>query len=288
MEEIIEYPYKIESIVLSKNNMSLVELPNQRHIRTTQVNSILKRLKQGCHFDSMFVVNVNNGKKKIRVIDGGHRTEALKKYFEKHPDKKIRVSMAIYKDLSEAEERAVYTKWNLGVKQSVEDFIWSYRDEIPQYDKLLIELPVTVYGTSEKLKLRYIIDAYLSSKKYPFTGGCSYDKLEWLEVFKNLNPDDVESMVDTFKIIMKIFNPNKRIDFIKTSPFKFSNFKALYRLIHTNRVLLGENYVIKRMKNTLYNKSILDQFRAGHKQMTVEAFNIYKQMLNQNVDHKFQ
>ena len=148
-------------------------------------------------------VNVNNGKRKIRVIDGGHRTEALKKYFESNNDAKVKVSMAVYKDLSESEERAVYTKWNLGVKQSIDDFIWSYRIEIPEYENILNELPVTVYGSSEKIKARYVIDAYLSSKKHPFMGGCSFGRLEWLEVLRNLKQEDVESMIDTFKILNK-------------------------------------------------------------------------------------
>ena len=81
-KDVMGYPYEIKDIILDKASMSLIELPNQRHIRDSQVNSIFRCLKQGRHFDSMFVVNVNNGKRKIRVIDGGHRTEALKKYFD--------------------------------------------------------------------------------------------------------------------------------------------------------------------------------------------------------------
>jgi len=287
MKDVMGYPYEVKDIILDKASMSLIELPNQRNIRDTQVNSIYRCLKQDCHFDSLFVVNVNNGKKIIRVIDGGYRTEALKKYFESFPDKKVKVSMAVYKDLTEAEERMVYTKWNLGVKQSVDDFIWSYRVEIPEYKNMLDELPVSIYGSSEKVKLRYIVDAYFSSKKCPYVGGLSYGRLEYLEVLRNLKYEDVESMKDTFSILYKIFNPNNRADFVRLSAFKCSNFKALYRLIHVNKEMLGKNYIIKRMSNILYNKSILDQFRAGHRQKTVEAFNIYKQMLNNNAKHEF-
>jgi len=159
--------------------------------------------------------------------------------------------------------------------------------EIPEYDNMLDELPISVYGSSEKIKLRYVVDAYLSSKKCPYMGGCSFGRLEWLEALRNLDSKDIDSMIDTFTILNKIFNPNNRSDFVRLSPFKCSNFKALYRLIHTNKELLGKNYVIKRMTNVLYNKSILDQFRAGQRQKTVEAFSIYKTMLNQNVDHQF-
>lgn len=283
----LDYPYTMKDFLVGKKDMSFIELPNQRHIRTNQVNSLARALKAGRHFDAPFVVNKNNGTKTIRVIDGGHRTEALRKYFDAFPDAKVKLSMAVYSDLTPAEERRIYTKWNLGVKQSVDDFVWSHRVEIPQYENLLAELPVTVYGSTEKLKMRYVVDAYICSKKSPFTGGSSYGRLDWLEVMQNINYSDVESMKDTFDLMYLIFNPNKRQDFVKLSPFKCCNLKALYRLIYTNKVFLGTTYIKKRMTTVLYNKSILDQFRSGQCQRTVDAYNLYKQYLNRGVAKQF-
>jgi len=285
--DVMEYPYNVKDIVLDKASMSLIDLVNQRQIRESQVNSILSKLKQGCHFDSMFVVNVNNGTKRIRVLDGGHRTEALKKFFEKKPDAKVRVSMAVYNDLTETEERQVFTKWNLGVKQSVDDFIKSYKVEIPEYETMIEELPVSIYGSKNKLKLRFVVDAYLSSKTNPYSGGCGYTRLQWLSVLKNIDYDNIQSMKDTVKIMNTIFNPKDIDDFTRLTAFKFSNFKSVYRLIDVNKVLLGKNYVIKRMSKILFNHPIMEQYRAGHRQGTVESFHVYKKLLNDGVEHKF-
>ena len=278
----MNFPYEIKDIILDKDSMELIELVNQRQIRQTQVNSILRSLKKGEHFDSMFVVNVNNGKKKVRVIDGGHRTTALDKYFAK-----VRVSMAVYKDLTAHEEKIVYTKWNLGVKQTIEDFINSYRSEIPLYDYMLEMLPVSIYGSKNKMRLRYIVDAYLSSKTDPYSSYLGFSKMEWVEALKKINDADIESMNDTYEIVVKIFNPSNLVDFMRLSAFKFSNFKAIFRLIHVNKVLLGRNYVIKRMSKVLYKSSVVDSNRNIHRQGLIEAFNIYKQMLNSGVQHKF-
>lgn len=286
-ENVLEYPYEIKDMPMDKASLSLIDLVNQRQIRNTQVNSLFRDLKQGKHFDSMFVVNVNNGTRRIRVIDGGHRTEALKKYFELYPHNKIIISMAVYKDLTDTEERAVFTKWNLGVKQSVDDFINSYKVEIPEYESMLEELPVNIYGSKNKMRLRYIVDAYLSAKTNPYAGGCGYTRLDWLAALKEIDYDAVASMKDSFGVIKKVFNPKDIVDFTRLTAFKFSNFKAIYRLVDVNKVLLGKNYVIKRMSKILYNNSIMENYRVAHRQGTVESFEMYKRMLNQGVDHKF-
>ena len=141
-ENILEYPWEAKDIVLDKASMSLIDTVNQRQLRNSQVNNVLRALKQDEHFDSPFVINVNNGIKRIRIIDGGHRTRALQKYFELFPNAKVKVKLIVYKDLTDAEERAVYTKWNIGVKQTLDDFINAYKMEMPEFESLLEELPV--------------------------------------------------------------------------------------------------------------------------------------------------
>ncbi|MHA1410488.1 MAG: hypothetical protein ACTSQY_09340 [Candidatus Odinarchaeia archaeon] len=286
-KEVLEYPYTVKDLPCDKASMSLIDIVNQRQIRNTQVNSILRGLKQGQHFDSMFVVNVNNGSKRIRVIDGGHRTEALKRYFEEYPNKQVKVSLAVYKDLTDAEERAIFTRWNIGVKQTIEDFINSYKAEIPEFEYMLDQLPVSVYGTKNKMKMRYIVDAYLSSKTQPYTGGCGYARLAWLDAFKRITSEDIITMKDTFGVIKRTFNPNDIVDFTRLPAFKTAVFKAVFRLIHINKVMLGKEYVIKRMKKVLANSAVLEQFRGSHRTGTIELEILFRQMLNSGVDHKF-
>lgn len=286
-KEILGYPYETKDVTLDKASMGLIDIVNQRQLRGTQVNSILRELKQGKHFDSMFVVNVNNNTKRIRVIDGGHRTEALKKYFEANPDKKVKVSMAAYKDLTDAQEREIYTKWNLGVKQSIEDFINSYKKELPEFESLLERLPVSIYGSKNKMKLRHMVDAYLSSKQQPFMGGPRYTRAQWLDELKKLNHEDILSIKNTFGIISEIFNPRDVVDFTRLPAFRISIFRALFHLVHFNKTVLGRNYVVKRMRTVLAHSSELEQFKMHHRQASIEAYLRFKQLLNTGVDHQF-
>lgn len=287
IKNIMDYPYDIKTIILDKESINLIDLPNQRQIRGNQVNSILRRLRQGEHFDSMFVVNVNNGTKRIRVIDGGHRTTALKKFFEEQPDKKIKVSMVVYKDLLPEDERKIYTKWNLGVKQSIDDFINSYKIEIPEFESILEELPVSVYGSKNKMRLRYIVSAYFVSKQNNFVGVNHLTPFQFIEQMKKLTYDDVESMKNTFGIISEIFNPDDFIDFTRLSAFKYCIFVPLFHLVANNKIMLGRNYVVKRMKTVLNKKSELDSFKMQGRQGMVEAYVRCKSLLNDGVDHKF-
>lgn len=287
MKETLSYNYEIKDIILDKNNINLIDIINPRQIRGQQVNSILRSLNLGSHFDAPFVINVNNGTKRIRVIDGGHRTEALKKYFEQNPDVKVKVKMIVYKDLTESQERKEYTRWNIGVKQTIDDFINCYKSEIPEYESLIAELPLSIYGSKTKMKLRFMVEAYLLSKSVPFRGGLVYSREEWLDAFKKINYDDILSMKRTFGILFEIFNPNSVIDFTRLLAFKQTTFKSLYCLVHMNEETLGRNYIIKRMKNILVGSSVFEKFRMGTRQTVVEAYIYYKQLLNGGVEHKF-
>jgi len=286
-KKVLDYPYEIKDITLNKASMSRIDIVNQRQMRNSQVMSLLRALNKGEHFDSMFVVNINNGTNRIRIIDGGHRTEAIRRYFETHPEAKIKVSMAVYKDLTNREEREIYTKWNIGVKQNVDDFINSYKAEIPMYEEMLSRLPISIYGSKNKMKIRHMVDAYMGSKQNPFKGGCGYNRDNYLSTIKKIDEEDVENMEDTFKIIKEIFNPNDVVDFMRLSAFKTTLFRAIFRLVHINKVFLGKNYVIKKMSKVLYKSSILESIKVTHRQGTVEAYIIFKQLLNKNAKHQF-
>jgi len=283
----LEYPYEIRTLTMGKEDIKLCYFPNQRQIRETQVNRILRQLRDGIHFDSMLVVNVNNGTKKIRIIDGGHRVTALTKYFEEFPDRKVKVSLVVYKDLSEESERKIYTKWNLGAKQTLDDFINSYKKEIHEFEDIILELPVAVYPSKNKMRLRYVISAYFSSKNKNFHG-VTYTAMEFIEQMKKLTYDDVESIKNTFEIINEIFNPDSLIDFTRLPAFKNNVFTPIYYLVSNNKVLLGKQYVIKRMKTILAKKVLLETFK-GYTGRTgmVEIYNRCKFLLNDGVEHKF-
>ena len=285
--DVLNAPYQVRDTVLDKRSIELLDLPNQRQIRNAQIQSILRSLRLGNHFDSVFVVNILDGIKRIRIIDGGHRTIAMKKYFEECPENKIKISMVVYRNLTPEEERVIYTKWNLGVKQSVDDFIESYKAEIPEYHTMLEELPVSIYGSKNKMKIRHVINAYFLSKQRIYNGGNTWSSPEWIDYLKKIEYADIQSIKDTIDIIFEIFNPTDIVDFTRLPAFKSYIFAPLFHLIHVNKVALGRNYVIRRMTTVLYNKAILESFKQHTRQGSVEVYNTCKVLLNTGVDHKF-
>jgi len=284
----IDYKYETKTIILDKDSTRKLIIVNPRQIRAKQVKSVLSALRLNKHFDSPFVVNVR-ANREVRVLDGTHRVEALKKYFDQRVDDKVKVMMVVYRDLTDDEEREVYTKWNKSVKQSVEDFINSYRDTIPMFERFTTELPVSVYGGKTKLKLRLLIDSYLISKEHPFSGGTSYTALQFIKKMQNLDGEDVDYIKDTFKTIMTIFNKVGYSDFPRLPAFRPTSFRALFYLIRNNKIILGKNYVIKRMTTVLANSVIIEQCneytgRSG----SIQAYERFKRELNKRTTKKFE
>jgi len=284
----IDYEYETKTIILDKDSTRKLITVNPRQVRAKQVKSVLSALRLNKHFDSPFVVNVR-ANREVRILDGTHRVEALKKYFDQRPEDKVKVMMIVYRDLTDDEEREIYTKWNLSVKQSIDDFINSYKDTIPVFERLTTELPVTVYGSRTKLKFRTLVDAYLTSKEHPFTGGLSVNAPLFIKKIQEIGVDEVDYIKDTFKIMEKIFNKADYADFPRLPAFRPTSFRALFYLIRNNKVALGKNYVIKRMTTALANSVIIEQCndytgRSG----SIQAYERFKRELNKRSTKKFE
>jgi len=115
--------WKYTRVVVDKDNINelFVHLASRRDLRNAQVNSVKKLLEQGSHWESPFVANKVG--EIYRLIDGNHRKAALEQYLMKHPQRKVDVQICYYEDLSEEEEKQYYRRWNVGAKQSANDFI---------------------------------------------------------------------------------------------------------------------------------------------------------------------
>lgn len=283
----MEYGYTTKDIVLNKENIRKLHIVNARQIRPRHVNSILRQLRLNKHFEANFIVNAIDKDKTVRVIDGNHRIEALKQYFDLNPDEKIKVMMVVYKNLSPDQEREVYSIWSKQIKQSTKDFINSYKDTIPMFERITTQIPCSIYTTKTKLPFITLIRAYFAAKENPFTGGKRYTNMQFIEILQQLDDADVNSMVDTFKIFKKIFNPNDYTDFARLPAFNSVVFRALYRIIHVNKVLLGKNIVIKRMTTKLSNSALLEQYKGVGRETAVQAYKHFIQILNKRSTKPF-
>ena len=280
--------YVIEKFVVNKDNVNGFVIVNKRNTRLTQVKNILRALRLGKHFEAPFVVNRRN--KVIRVIDGHHRIEAMKEYFadKKYADEEIEITMAVYKNLTNDEEREVYTTWNIAVRQNTHDFINSYKDTIPIFSRLTTELPCTVYGTKTKIRIKNLTEAYFVTQQPTFQGGVSWTNYEFVARMQQLDDDDVGQIKDTFGIIMDVFNPYSYTDFMGLPAFKTSPFTAIFSVVQDNKSKMPLSYLKSRMKTALANNSILlNRFNQGGRKACVQAHTEFLRQLNSSGSRRF-
>ena len=286
-EKTVELEYTVENVFFNVNTVDALRVVMPRKLRWGQVLSIYKALLRGEHFDVPMVVNKHHGAG-TKVLDGQHRIEAMKLYFGKYPNHRIQITLITYLNLTLEEEREVYRKWNIAIKQSTDDFLHSFMDEMPVIQQIKKGVPCTVYGSNKKMKLRTLINAYHASKDEEYTGGERKTGYEFIKYMKSLTDEDAAEMQRVFGIIYDVFNSDKQEDFCRRSAFKNLVFRALYSLVAKNMDTLGEKYIKKQMKKTLCNRQILDEYRRYYgRRASVDAYLAFKGLLNRNADKLF-
>ena len=274
-----EMEYGIEKMTLTKKSVEELVIVNPRRIHPSQVQSIYKALLKGEHFDSVFVINRRDNK--LRVIDGNHRFEALMLFFEKRPHMKIEAYSAIYDNLDDAQEREIFTRWNISITQSTDDFINSYKETIPMYSRFVDEMPCNVYGTYNKMKLRDMVNAYRASFEKPYAGGESKTKIDFIQYLQRLTKSDLDAIIRNFNILKAIFDTEHKKDWRMQAPFRNIIYRALYYLIANNIDKLDEQYIKRRMRTALAGRTIMDEYRRySGRRASVDAYLAFKAILN--------
>ncbi len=265
-------------MVLNAKSIDSLVLVDPRRIRQKQVKSLLRSLELGLHFETNLVMNRLN--KILRIIDGCHRIEAMKAFFKHNPKEEIEIYAQIYTDLTRNEERDIFYRTNISIRQSTHDFIHSYRDTLPVYKELTTKLPVTIYGSKNRLRLKNVCEAYLSSKTKLFQGGLSCTKLQFVEKIQTLDDNDVHEIKDTFEMMQTIFNKEKFTDIANMTVFKTTPYIALTALIQRNKSNLGKDFIIKQMKRSLNKHETLSESNRGGQKACIQAYAVYKAILN--------
>jgi len=217
-------------------------------IRPGQVKALRSLLNSGRHFSSPLVVN----KKKdgtMKTIDGNHRYEALKQMIFANKDFSINVWVAVYSDLTEEEEREVYREWNVGTKQSATDFLKSHWKSIPLRNRLLKELPVTIYGDKKNIPIKGFVGNQISAKKGKenFEGGYSGGIYDVVKDFQNLTDEDVDTLSEFSEFIERVLGKyEKKLVKYYTS----TAIAAVYQIWYDNREIWS---------------SVIDEGRTFHK-----------------------
>lgn len=189
----LPYTTKIEVIDKSKLNY-FKRTASARDLRKAKVTSLIKSLEAGQHFSSGFVINIKKNQK--RILDANHRWEAIKSYLARYPTESIQITVHYYKDLTDEEERQVYTIWNLGTKQNTSDFVqayWKTFNIVKQIEKRNeYPLKVSHKNGSTTMALHILFSPYLTKDVIPYKGGFDKSAVELVQEIQKWNSGRTE------------------------------------------------------------------------------------------------
>lgn len=280
-----EMEFEIEKITLTKKSLEELVIVNPRKLHPAQVQSIYGALLEGKHFDSGFVINRRADT--LRVIDGNHRVEALRLFFKAYPHMKIVIFSAVYDTLNDAQEREIFTRWNISVTQSTDDFINSYKDTIPMFSRFVNEMECSVYGTHNRMKVRDVATAYYASFENPYHGGEAKTRIEFIQYMQRLTDSDLDIIIQNFSTLKTIFDAENRKDWMRQAAFQSVSFRALYYLVANNLDQLGDAHVKRRMRTVLVGRTIMDEYRKySGRRASIDAYLAFKAILNDTKSDK--
>lgn len=213
MERVRKKGYKIEQISITYDNIDEFKMiPNRRQISDCHVKKIHGAFLEGKNPVGVLIVNLRG--RDMRLIDGNHRVEAIKRFYKyKDAHKKIKIDcvLKVYKELNDDEERQVYSDEAKRRNESYEDRLNIYKDTITFWKLLndpINKFPcsVSIYPAKEGIKFRHILNAFNTSKKSSAGYYSSYlNKEDLVEFAKTLEYDDyvllkgfMEFFIETF------------------------------------------------------------------------------------------
>lgn len=257
-KETIRKSYTSMLYNVSKRNIDKFELVKyHRHLRESQIGALHSVLLKGNHFESQIVVNERDSK--LRIIDGGHRVMAMRKFLKSKPDMKVEVNMALYKDLDDDEEKKVFATWNKGIKQSPDDYIHLRKGDLKMLRMIELDFPCKVSIYNQKgnaLKFSNLIKCYLGVKTYEVIGTFQSGGEKLVEEIMKLKQTDYDFLYDFMKGFVKVFgHPNKNNMFSNTNPLC-----ALMRVYYDNYYEKSQKEFWDRVSKYIYPSSIIRQY----------------------------
>jgi len=233
--------YTIENFTIDPVTIDQFEIiPNRRQVSELQVAKIHGVLIAGKNPIGVLIVNKRGGQ--YRLIDGNHRIEAIKRFYsyrEIFKDTKIECILKVYENLTDEEEREVYSDEATRRNESYEDRLNIYKDTI-MFWKLLNDpvntfpCKVSIYQAKDVLRFRAILYAlstiknstgsgyhptYLRKEELiPFAKSLTYDDFVLLkefvsffqETFGKIGKENAYTSAQYFIPIFDIYTKNRQ------------------------------------------------------------------------------
>jgi len=201
-----EFKYSIKEIEIDKDIINrFVMIETQRSVRKSQVERLEKAFLANKYLTTT-PIHANLKNNIYRIIDGAHRTVAIKNLIEAGKLKKTTLTLAIYNNLSTQQERDLYDLIAKQVPQNVNDFISLHRIEFPLWnliEKKSFPSKITIYGSKDSLQFKTILYMLNCIKRKRFVPGSQWlTRDQILSVGRKTEKADYDLMARFTRIFM--------------------------------------------------------------------------------------
>ncbi len=285
--------YKMEKFEITSDSIGDFEImPNRRQISTSHCSQIHGAILSGKNPIGILIVNKKKGK--IRIIDGNHRIEAVKRYYayrKVHKDVKIECTLKVYENLTDEEEKQIYADEAQRKNETHEDRLNMYKDEIIFWSLLqdstnLFPCNVTIYPSAKAIKFRIILDALCVSKRDGSKGYAPVylKKDEMINFAKDLMYDDFLLMKEFIRMFIMVYGDVGSRNVLCNK----QAFIPLFNIYVKNKERFTKEQIADRFSRILGKADILMNLSMGLSRETLaKARELMLSHMNYGVSKKF-
>jgi hypothetical protein len=267
---------EIKLIEINNSNIdSFVSSDYKRRVRDTGVSRLHGALIAGDLLKNP--LHVVGRDEKYVIIDGNHRIDAIRRFIKNGHDG-VKVHIAIYKNISESEEKELYDSLAATVTQTLNDFIKIHFDEIPLIKMIEKNFPieVNIYSRKNGILYSWVLRLIMSMYK---DAPASFKKHSILETAKVWGVDEYTKLQRFFMIYKKCFGEPEA-----SSPYyKFGTIWITASIFFRNNDAVKENALWELFeKKIVGNRFIIEASKTNNREVLTEYRAHLLQQLNRN------
>lgn len=265
----IKCPYKSKRVLLcgDRDLKTLKRLEHARPIKQGMVDKLIKVLEEGRSFDGVIVLNDRSDDrvKRMEVLDGNHRIEATRQFFEDRPDAKVWLACHVYDHASPEDRLAIILRANEHNKYGIVDVVNENKHTIPMWamtQRSDFPCQIVMYAAKTKAAIRFtsLTTAYIG--RYNIYQSSSGSRETHLEHLRALGEKDYVQMKQFIDDMIPLFGAPTPDNIWLC---RQNILGVLMKIYFCNVVRLGRQEVVARLKKKISQNSAVIQAVAASK-----------------------
>jgi len=286
--KIYQREYKILKFKITSDNIKNFKImDNRRQISSIHVGRIHGAILSGKNPIGVLIVNKRGDD--LRLIDGNHRIEAVKRFFaykKVYSKMELECILKVYNGLSDDEERKVYSDEAKRKNESYEDRLHLYKDVITLWKLVTNNLnkfpcKITIYNQKNSLKLRLLINAIYTARISQEKGyNQNYVSKEDIVGFaKEITYDEFLIMKEFIEFFQKIFGIVENENYLTRAQF----FIPLFDIYYQNRKFKDQSNFESRFKNCIGRNELLNFIGLAGREAMENIRNLLLKYMNRGI-----